>query len=110
MMRTTTTDHQRIRQWAEARVVKPTRLVSAAGGRPSGALRLGRPGRGGEGMLEEMPWDAFFEVFEHENLALEFQDRWEDGTPSSFCRLVDRGGSAAVARVASGPARAGGGR
>jgi len=39
--------------------------------------------------MEEMGWDEFFERFENENLALEYDDEAEEGETPSF-ELVDR--------------------
>jgi hypothetical protein len=71
-----TTDHGFIRAWAEAREGKPGRLD----GRASPLLRFdfGTPEPG----LIEIAWDEFFDIFEHEKLALEYRD-----TPGHLGRL-----------------------
>lgn len=82
---TTTTDHDTIRQWAEARDGHPARVEGTGAG---GVLRIdfGAP----EERLEEISWDEFFRVFEENRLALLYQDRLEDGSTSRFNKLVDR--------------------
>jgi hypothetical protein len=64
----TTTDHGFIRAWAEAREGKPGRLD----GRIPPLLRFdfGTPEPG----LTEIAWDEFFDIFEHEQLALEYRE------------------------------------
>ena len=80
----TTTDHDEIRRWAEAR-----------GGRPS----VVRTGKGGGGVsrfdfgesdekLEEISWEEFFKTFEEGGPAL--LHKTADGRQSRFSRFVER--------------------
>ena len=57
----TTTDHRKIRQWAEARGGRPSRVKDTGRKDDPGILRLDF-GDADEG-LEEISWDQFFEKF-----------------------------------------------
>ena len=85
----TTTDHETIRSWAEARDGRPARVKGTGEG--GGILRIdfGEP----EDSLEEIDWDTFFDVFEKSGLALLYQDETSDGQTSRFNKLVARDGS-----------------
>lgn len=80
----TTTDHEVIRKWAEARGARPARVKGTGGGEDAGLLRLdfGTP----EESLEEIDWDEFFETFDASGLALVYDDDPE----SRFSKLVRR--------------------
>ena len=80
----TTTDHDEIRRWVEKRGGTPARVQ---GTEPDGVLRIdfGEP----EERLEAIPWDTFFEVFEHRRLAFLHQDE-QDGGTSRFNKLISR--------------------
>jgi hypothetical protein len=80
----TTTNHDTIRKWAEARGGHPARVKGRG---PGGILRIdfGEP----EESLEEISWDEFFDVFEDRKLAFLYQDESDGGT-SRFNKLVDR--------------------
>ncbi len=82
---TTTTDHDTIRSWAEARNGRPARVKGTGEG---GVLRIdfNEP----EDQLEEIDWDEFFRVFEENRLAFLYQERTADGSTSRFNKLVDR--------------------
>lgn len=87
----TTTDHDVIRAWAEAR-----------GGRPatvSGTGDSGSAGGGGvlriefdpsEERLDDADWDEFFKVFDDRGLAFVYQEKTSDGETSRFNKLVSR--------------------
>lgn len=83
-----TTDHEVIRRWAEARGGKPSR-VKGRGGEAGGILRIdfGEP----EESLEGISWQEFFDVFEDRELAFLYQDDKPHGSKSYFCKLVHRG-------------------
>jgi len=83
---TTTTDHEVIRNWAEARGGKPARVKGT--GKDGGILRIefDAPEEG----LEEISWNDFFRIFEENELAFLHQDLTEDGGTSRFNKLVDR--------------------
>jgi hypothetical protein len=86
----TTTDHDKIRQWAEQRGAKPTCVLGTGGGGDTGVLRLDFPGFSGAGSLHEVSWDEWFEKFDDNNLALLYQDKTKSGRKSNFNKIVDR--------------------
>ena len=81
-----TTDHDEIRQWAESRNARPACVVGE-----QGLIRLDYPGYDGIGPLEPISWDAFFEKFDEEGLALAYPDSPPDGRHGSV-KLVRRDG------------------
>jgi len=85
-----TTDHDEIRRWAEERGAKPSQVKSTAGSDELGVIRLDFPGYSGEGSLEEISWEQFFEKFEEAQLALVIQETTSEGEPSNFNKLVRR--------------------
>ncbi|HBT00108.1 hypothetical protein ACFSDD_28565 [Salipiger marinus] len=82
---TTTTDHDTIRRWAEARDGNPA-LVRGTG--EDGVLRIDFNER--EERLDPINWDEFFRVFEQNNLAFLYQEKTADGSTSRFNKLVRR--------------------
>jgi hypothetical protein len=84
------TDHDEIRNWAEARGAKPACVKGTEGEDDSCLLRLDFPGYSGEGSLQTISWDRWFNVFDKRNLALIVEDRTADGQPSNFNKLVSR--------------------
>lgn len=85
-----TTDHEEIRRWVEKRGGHPARVKGTERGESTGLLRIDYPGYSGEGKLEEISWDEFFEGFEENNLAFLYQEKTKDGEQSRFSKLVDR--------------------
>ena len=79
----TTTDHNEIRRWAEARGGRPAQVREAPG-----LIRIdfGQP----EDELEEIGWDAFFEYFEDNQLAFLHQEQTAEGATSRFNKFVAR--------------------
>jgi hypothetical protein len=55
-----------------------------------GMIRLDFPGFSGEGSLEEIPWEEFFDAFEKNQLALVYQETTAEGQRSNFNKLVSR--------------------
>ena len=86
----TTTDHDQIRQWAEARGAKPACVRGTGGGGDTGMIRLDFPGFSGEGKLQEISWDEWFRSFDDNELALLVQERTARGQKSNFNKLVSR--------------------
>ncbi|HEY9012784.1 MAG TPA: hypothetical protein VIN06_17400 [Devosia sp.] len=82
----TTTNHDEIRKWAEARDGHPAMIKTK--GREGGVLRIdfGEP----EEEFEEVSWDEFFEVFDENKLAFLYQDKTADGGKSRFNKFVER--------------------
>ena len=83
-MAATTTDHEAIRKWAEARGGKPARVKGTGNSKDPGLLRLdfGEPEEG----LEAITWDEFFDKFEDSSLALLYEDK----PGNRFSKLVSR--------------------
>ena len=85
-----TTDHDLIRRWAESRGGHPARAQDASGVDAPGRLRIDFPGFSGQGALEDIDWDTWFETFEANHLAFLFQEETSDGALSRFSKLVSR--------------------
>src|SRR5436309_14659618 len=84
----TTQDHEEIRRWAEERGGKPSHVKSTETGDDVGIIRIDFPGYSGQGSLEEISWDEFFEKFDDNNLALIYQEETAEGEKSNFNKLV----------------------
>jgi hypothetical protein len=82
----TTTDHDTIKQWVEARGGHPARVKGTGGKRDAGLLRIDYPGYSGEDTLETIDWSEFFEKFEQSGLAF----LYETDKDSRFSKLVER--------------------
>ncbi len=82
-----TTDHDEIRRWVEARNGRPARVRSSG---PGGLLRIdfGEP----EEELEEISWEDFFRIFDENKLAFLCQDKTSGGGTSRFNKFVSRDG------------------
>jgi len=85
-----TTDHQKIRSWAEARGGKPAAVKGTGSGDDPGVLRIDFPGYTGEESLQEITWEQFFDKFEKERLAFLYQEETHEGSESRFSKLLDR--------------------
>jgi len=82
-----TTDHEKIRKWAEQRGGHPATVKATSDGKP-GILRLDFDPED-EG-LKDVSWDDFFTKFDGEKLAFLYQDKTADGKTSRFHKFVDR--------------------
>ena len=82
----TTTDHDTIKEWVEARGGHPAHVKRTGGRNDVGILRIDYPGFSGEQTLEEISWDQFFDAFEKNSLAFVYQDE----SDSRFSKLVSR--------------------
>lgn len=100
-----TTDHETIKQWVEARGGCPARVKGTGSGDDPGILRIDYPGFSGVKTLEAIEWGDFFAAFEDNELAFLYQDE----PNSRFSKLVSR---ERVAGDADGRAKreSGGGR
>jgi hypothetical protein len=80
----TTTNHDTILKWAEARDGHPARVKGQGDG---GILRIdfGEPNDN----LERLSWDDFFRIFEENRLAFLHQERTKEGV-SRFNKFVER--------------------
>lgn len=85
-----TIDHDFIRKWAEARGGKPSTVIRTETHGEPGVLRIDFPGYSGEGTLEEISWEDFFDKFEEKNLAFLYQEKTAGGELSNFNKLVSR--------------------
>lgn len=83
----TTTDHDVIREWAEARGGVP---ASAAGSTDDDAGVLRIEFRDDRSDLEEVDWDSFFRTFDDRGLAFVYQEQTSDGELSRFNKFVRR--------------------
>ncbi len=86
----TTHDHDEIRKWAEQRGGKPTHVKGTGSADDPGILRIDFPGYSGEGKLEPISWDEFFEKFDAQELALIYQEKTAEGEKSNFNKIVSR--------------------
>src|SRR5947209_7259560 len=86
----TTTNHDEIRKWAEARGGKSATVKSTESGGEPGVLRIDFPGYRGKDSLEEISWDEFFAKFDEKNLAFLYQEKTAGGNESRFFKLVSR--------------------
>ena len=82
----TTTDHDSIRRWVEARGGCPASVKSTRTKDNPGLLRIDFHGVIGEHTLECVPWDEWFKGFEENNLAF----LYEDEKDSRFNKLIER--------------------
>jgi hypothetical protein len=88
----TTTDHDVIRAWAEARNGRPATVSGTENsGQGGGVLRIDFDEA--EDRLDEANWDDFFEVFDDRGLAFVYQEKTSDGETSRFNRFVNRDSS-----------------
>lgn len=86
----TTTDHDVIRAWAEARGGRPASVEDTGGGGDAGLLRLEFPDRAqaDDARLDDVDWDRFFTTFDDRGLAFVYQEKTSDGESSRFNRFV----------------------
>ena len=86
----TTTDHETIRKWAQARGGRPSVVASTEDKDHEGILRFDFQEK--DESLDEVDWDDFFKTFEDRKLALLYQDKTADGHTSRFFKFVRREG------------------
>lgn len=84
-----TTDHEKIRKWAEKRGGHPAHVKGTGGKDDAGLLRIDFPGYSGENTLEKISWGEFFEKFDEKDLAFVYQEKTSDGHESRFFKLVN---------------------
>ena len=85
-----TSDHDEIRRWVEERGGHPARVKDTESKNSPGLLRIDYPGFSGEGSLEAISWDEFFEGFVKNVLAFLYQEETKDGKESRFSKLIAR--------------------
>lgn len=85
-MATTTTNHDEIRKWAEAKGGKPAAVERTHQGDDVGIIRIMFPDskQSEHQNLTEISWDEFFVQFDEKQLALIYE------TDSLFSKLVSR--------------------
>jgi hypothetical protein len=88
----TTTDHDAIRKWVEARGGKPVTVRGTGDRDEPGVLRIDFPGGAGSDRLEEISWDEWFQKFDDSDLAFLYQEQKASGEESTFFKLVRRSG------------------
>jgi hemerythrin superfamily protein len=81
-----TIDHDTIRSWVEERGGCPAHVKGSGAEDDPGILRVDYTGFSGAIGLEPISWEAFFEAFEHNELAFLYQD----SDDSRFSKLVSR--------------------
>jgi hypothetical protein len=84
----TTTDHEVIRAWAEARGGRPATVSGTEDSGRGGVLRIEFDAS--EDRLDDADWDQFFKVFDDRGLAFVYQEQTSDGETSRFNKLVSR--------------------
>ena len=87
-----TTDHQKIRKWAEARGGRPTAVRATHGKEGIGIIRIEFPDapNAQDEDLQPISWTEFFEKFDEADLALVYQEETASGERSNFNKLVGR--------------------
>jgi len=86
----TTTNHDEIRKWAEARGGKPATVKRTRDNDEAGVLRIDFPGYSGDDSLQEISWEEFFKKFDDKQLAFLYQEKTASGEQSRFFKLVSR--------------------
>jgi hypothetical protein len=84
-----TTDHDEIREWAEARQGQPACVRGTGDSGDIGILRIDFPG-GEEEKLQHISWDDWFGKFDERSLAFLYQDKTAAGKLSRFNKIVNR--------------------
>jgi hypothetical protein len=84
----TTTDHEEIRRWAEARGGRPAHVAQTGDNDDPGILRINfdEPGGDDDDRLGQISWDEWFRAFDENGLAFLYQDEGD----SRFNKLVRR--------------------
>jgi hypothetical protein len=84
----TTTDHKKIKKWAEDRDGAPATVKATEEKGHAGILRIdfGPKEKG----LGEFSWSEFFKKFDEAGLAFLYQDKTKDGKVSRFHKFVTR--------------------
>ena len=86
-----TTDHLEIRRWAESRGAKPALVKDSPGPYEIGVLRMHVPGSDLGPRAETLSWDAFFQKFDEEALAMVIPEEAHEASDAT-AKLVRREG------------------
>lgn len=81
-----TTDHQKIKSWAEARGGVPTVVKGTESGKGEGVLRIHFPKASSDQNFDKISWDEFFKQFEKNKLSFLYQEEKD----STFHKFVNR--------------------
>jgi hypothetical protein len=84
-----TIDHDFIKKWTEERGGWPAAVKGTGDKEDPGIIRIDFPGFSGEGKLDRISWEEFFNAFEANHLAFLYQETVQGG-PSRFNKLVSR--------------------
>lgn len=84
-----TTDHQKIKEWAESRHGVPTKIKGTGEDKREGILRIHFPEQSQGNDFEKISWDDFFKNFDESNLLFLYQDKKENGELSTFHKFVN---------------------
>ncbi len=91
-----TTDHQKIRDWAEMHFASPEIVDDFEAGSDKPVLRLDFPGEADDIFLPnsskdfELTWEEFFRRFEEENYAFEYIPNYGGESPDWAYKFVKR--------------------
>lgn len=85
-----TRDHDSIRRWVEARGGSPATVGATRSGDDPGIIRIDFPGYSGEGSLQKISWDDWFEKFDESGLVFLYQETLAGGGKSNFNKLISR--------------------
>lgn len=83
-----TTNHDKIREWAENRGGHPATVKATETDHEAGILRLDFDPP--DDSLEQISWDEFFDKFEDADLAFLYQEESAGGKTSRFHKFVAR--------------------
>ncbi len=84
----TTSDHEKIKKWAEDRGGKPAKVKGTGGGGSVGMIRFMFGSNGAA--LEPISWTDFFKEFDGKKLALLYQEKTREGAQSRFFKFIKR--------------------
>lgn len=87
----TTTDHKKIRKWAEERGGRLATVKGTGKKDEAGILRLDFEPKDAE--LEQISWEEFFQKLDDAKLAFLYQDKTADGSISRVHKFVRRDSS-----------------
>ncbi len=85
-----TIDHDEIRRWVDARGGWPAMVQRAGSPGSTGEIRIGFPDSTRDEKVKQISWSEFLQKLDEAHLALEFEEREEDGGLSEFHRLISR--------------------
>jgi hypothetical protein len=85
-----TIDHDEVRRWVEARGGWPAMVQRAGAPGSPGELRVGFPDSARDEKVNEISWGEFLQKFDEGHVALEYEERDEEGGLSEFHQLIPR--------------------